>query len=131
MLFVVAVASVAPGALWMHDMHGSHGTLTPNDAITAFVLMIAAFCFFPFWIFLRAKTRQRTLTVAELGIHTEIGRIKADYPWNKLKEVKDAGPYLLMVSWTGNAFFIPSRAFTDSAERNKFIAEVARYRGTN
>jgi hypothetical protein len=87
-----------------------------------------AFCFFLFWIFLRAKPKQRILTVSEQGIHTEIGSIKENYPWGKLKEVKDVGPYLLMVTWIGNAYLIPSRAFSDSAQRQEFIAEVARYR---
>jgi hypothetical protein len=102
--------------------------LSLHDSISAFLWFVGTFCFMPVWVFLRAKTNQRLLTISEQGFHTEIGRIRADCPWSKVKEVKDVGPYLLMVSWIGNALFIPSRAFTDDAMRDQFIAEVARYR---
>jgi hypothetical protein len=128
---VVAGGSALPGVLWIRGTHNSHQSFTLNDAIIALVWAIAAFCFFLFWIFLRAKTKLRIFTVSEQGIHTEIGRINVDYPWNKLKEVKDVGSYLLMVTWVGNAYFIPSRAFTDAAQRNQFIAEVARCRASS
>jgi len=127
-LLVVVIICAFPGVLWVQAACSSHRDLTLNDAIIAFVWTIVAFCFFLFWIFLRAKPKQRILTVSEQGIHTEIGSTKVNYPWGKLKDVKDVGPYLLMVTWIGNAYLIPSRAFSDSAQRQQFIAEVARYR---
>jgi hypothetical protein len=43
----------------------------------------------PLWLFIRAKTALRTLTVAG-GISTQIGRLKGDVPWDKVKAVTDA-----------------------------------------
>lgn len=101
--------------------------LTLHEVFVAFAWSIGAFCFLLFWVFLRAKTKQRTLSITDQGIHTEIGTIKADSPWSTVKEVKDLGHYMLVVNRTGNAFFIPLRAFNDSEHRNLFFAEMIRY----
>jgi len=62
------------------------------------------------------------------GIYTEIGGMKGSYPWQRLKEIKDIGQYLLVVTNVGNAFFIPRRAFTDANQRALFIEEIDHYR---
>jgi hypothetical protein len=80
-----------------------------------------AFLLLLIWVFLRAKTKVRTLSISEQGIQTEIGRIKADYPWTKVKQIKDVGQYLLVVNRAGNAFFIPNRAFTTAQARTEFL----------
>ena len=63
---------------------------------------------------------RRTLTVAEQREFTLkfVNRIKEDYPWSKVKEVKEAGPYLLMVNRVGNAFSSLHDAFA-THQRNR------------
>jgi hypothetical protein len=99
-----------------------------HEFVVAFLWFIGAFCFMLVWIFLRAKTNERTITISENGIHTEIGGMKADYPWHRLKEIKDMGQHLIVVTSVGNAFFIPFRAFSDSDQRKLFIEEIDQYR---
>ena len=91
-------------------------------AVTFLLLLI--------WVFLRAKTKERTLSISEQGIQTEIGRIKADYPWTKVKQIKDVGQYLLVVNRAGNAFFIPNRAFTTAQARTEFLELANEWRRT-
>ena len=102
--------------------------LSLNDLISALLWFVGTFCFMAVWIFLRAKAKERTLTISENGIYTEIGGMKGSYPWQRLKEIKDIGQYLLVVTNVGNAFFIPRRAFTDANQRALFIEEIDHYR---
>jgi YcxB-like protein len=123
-LTVVLIVSVWPGFVWLSSKGAfSHG-LSIEDVVTALVWMVGAFSLLLFWIFLRAKTKVRTLSISERGIYTEIGRIKADCPWSKVKEIKDVGEYVIVVNRTGNAFFIPNRAFTDTEPRAEFIDKI-------
>jgi hypothetical protein len=89
--------------------------------------MVGTFFLLLLWVFLRAKTKVRTLSISDQGIYTEIGRIKADYRWNKVKQVKDVGEYILVVNRTGNAFFIPNRAFTAMEQRAEFLEKIKQW----
>jgi preprotein translocase subunit SecY len=102
--------------------------LSFNDLVSALLWFVGTFCFMIVWVFLRAKTKKRTLTISENGIYTEIGGMKANYPWQRLKEIKDLGQYLLVVTSIGNAFFIPLRAFADADQRTLFVEEIDHYR---
>ena len=120
-LTVVLIVSAWPGFVWLSSKGAfSHGP-TISDVLAALVWMVGAFLLLLLWVFLRAKTKERTLRISEQGVYTEIGRIKADYPWTKVKEIKDVGPYILVVNRSGNAFFIPNRAFTDSNQRAELL----------
>ena len=79
------------------------------------------------WVFFRAKTSERILTISDQGIYTEIGQIRANYPCPKVKEVKDVQKYVLLVNRSGNAFFIPNRAFEDPEQRSQFLHESSRW----
>ena len=80
------------------------------------------------WVFIRGKTAERTLSVSELGISTGIGLISAQVPWSKVRVISDAGEYVLIARTNGNAFFIPSRAFTGPSQKVQFIEEADRWR---
>lgn len=120
-LTVVLIVSAWPGLEWLYIKGAfSHG-LRIVDAIAASFWMLGAFFLLLLWIFIRAKTKVRTLSISERGIYTEIGRIKAEYPWTRVKEIKDIVSYILVVNRSGNAFFIPNRAFTDGDQRAAFL----------
>ena len=85
------------------------------------------FCFVIAMVFIRGKKEERTVSVSENGITTQIGSIVAELPWTKVKEVKDSGTYILIVGRGGNSFFVPSRAFRGSEQRNQFLSEVRRW----
>lgn len=88
------------------------------------------FCFVIAMVFLRGKTEERTLSVTEQGISTQIGAVDAQLPWTKVKEVKDSGTYILIIGRSGNSFFVPSRAFRGTRERTEFLSEIRRWHRT-
>lgn len=85
------------------------------------------FCFVIAMVFVRGKTEERTLSVSEHGISTQIGSIDARLTWTNVKEVKDSGTYILIVGHSGNSFFVPSRAFRGAEERTQFLSEIRRW----
>lgn len=88
------------------------------------------FCFVIAMVFVRGKTEERTLSVSEQGISTQIGSLDAQLPWTRVKEVKDSGTYILIVGRSGNSFFVPSRAFSGTRERAEFLSEIRRWHRT-
>jgi hypothetical protein len=127
-LTVVLIISAWPGFVRLSTKWAlSHG-LSFGDFIAAFVWMVGVFVLLLLWVFLRAKTKVRTLSITERGIYTEIGRIKADYPWSKVKEIRDVGNYILVVNRSGNAFFIPNRSFDGIQQRSRFLTQMNYFR---
>ncbi len=83
----------------------------------------------PLWLYIRGKTDERTLTVSPDGISTEIGSLRGQIPWSKVKLVNDTSSHVLIVGATGNAFLIPARAFQDSYQRSQFLMQIGHWRG--
>jgi|HubBroStandDraft_4_1064222.scaffolds.fasta_scaffold339277_2 hypothetical protein len=98
-----------------------------KDLLFAGALTLVVFVLLPLLLFLRAKTATRLLTTSPDGIYTEIGAIRAQIPWRKIKLVESTDHYVLVAKLGGNSFFIPNRAFSDSASRVEFIAEIKRW----
>jgi hypothetical protein len=90
--------------------------------------MAGTFLFMPLWLFVRGKTAERTLTVSHKGISTEVGKLKGHVPWNRVKLVTNTGGYVLIAAATGNAFFIPSRAFQTPQQRAQFLQQIEEWR---
>jgi hypothetical protein len=126
-LVIVALFSIWPGFVYLSSKGAFMRALTPKDGLVALAWTCGIFCFIVLWIFLRAKTGERTLTISEHGIVTEIGKLNGDIPWAKVRTVKDAGAYILVSRSNGNAFFIPNRSFTDLEHKREFLAEIGRY----
>ena len=78
-------------------------------------------------VFVRGKTEERTLSVNEHGISTQIGSIDTRLAWTNVKEVKDSGTYILIVGRSGNSIFVPSRAFRGPRERAEFLSKIRRW----
>jgi hypothetical protein len=99
-------------------------SFTLRDVISATAWAAGLFVFLPLWVFIRAKTTKRTLTISREGISTEIGRYKGQIPWNKISIVTEAPRFVLIARTNGNAFFIPGRAFSGVEHRQHFVAEM-------
>jgi len=97
------------------------------DVFVAVAWAVGIFAFMPLWLFIRGKTGKRTLTISPDGIYTEIGKIRAQVPWHKIKLVTDAGQFILIAKLGGNSFFIPVRAFSGLDNRDQFLTEIGRW----
>ncbi len=64
------------------------------------------------------------------GISTEIGSLKGQIPWSKVKEATSTNRFVLIVGVTGNAFFIPSRAFTGPEQQGQFMTHIGQWRSS-
>lgn len=102
--------------------------LTVQSLATVLAWAVGAFIFMPLWLFIRAKTALRTLTIAPDGISTQIGSLKGDVPWDKVKTVTDAGPYVIITRANGNSFLIPNRAFAGPDQQAQFLSDVEAWR---
>ena len=80
LLTIVSIYSVGLG-LYSLLMRGAFTrSFRADDALFAVASTVGAFLFIPFWVFIRGKTAERTLTVSEKGISTEIGSAKGEIP---------------------------------------------------
>jgi len=120
---IIAVYSIAVGLFPLMLSGALSRGVGTHDLMAAFAWMAGAFAFMPFWLFLRGKTSERSLTVSKSGISTQIGSVKGEVPWSKVKLVADAGEHVLIVGRTGNAFVIPARAFQGSEHKAQFIEQ--------
>lgn len=95
-----------------------------KDALAAVATAACVPVFIAFWVFIRAKTAQRTLTISHDGISTEIGRLKGEIPWNSVAVVQETPQFVLVSGTTGNAFFIPRRAFSGIEHQRGFVTAL-------
>jgi hypothetical protein len=84
-LFPLIFSVALSRRLQIHDLFGTGAWL------------VGAFAFMPMWLFLRGKTSERTLTVSPDGISTQIGSLKGQVPWSKVRLAADAG--IMSSSW--------------------------------
>ena len=126
---LVLLFTILPGVLPMVSAIFAGRALTTRDAFVGIAWTMTMFCFVIGMVFVRGKTEERTLSVSEGGISTQIGTMDAQLPWTKVKEVKDSGTYILIVGNSGNSFFVPSRAFEGKEERTKFLSQIRRWHG--
>ncbi len=99
-------------------------SLTLRDAVTAVLTAGGFMLFLPVMLFIRGKTSNRSLTVSAEGISTEIGSLKAQIPWRKVKVILETDRYVLVSRASGNAFFIPSRAFSGPEQKAAFVTKI-------
>jgi hypothetical protein len=129
-LALMMIFLLCPGLIGL-EMGGTFSRpFTPSDIAVLGASMVCTFFLMLLWMFLRGKTNERTLSVTEQGISTAIGSLRGEVPWSKVSRVSDARNYVLIVGTSGNAFFVPSRAFDGPVQRAQFIAEIAHWRKT-
>jgi hypothetical protein len=125
---MILIYSVAVGLMFLVMSGAFSRSLTARDALTALAVSAGLFLFMPLWLFVRGKTAERTLSISERGISTEIGSLKGEVPWGKVRLVQDTGHHVLIVRGTGNAFLIPRRAFSSPEQLTQFVQEVDGWR---
>ena len=126
-LVTILVYSLLPGTISV--VNGAFSRpLTSGDFAVFFEWTLFTLCILPAGIYVRGKTDERTLTVADEGITTVIGSLKGKIPWNQVRLISDVGEYVLIARTSGNAFFIPNRAFSGPKMRRQFIDEAERLR---
>ncbi len=95
-----------------------------GDAV-AFVAIAASFIFlFSVWLFGRAKTSKRSITISPEGISTRIGKLEGETPWRQIKIVSVTDKNVLIARGNGNAYFIPNRAFSSPEEKAEFAEKA-------
>jgi hypothetical protein len=124
---VVLIFALLPALLSLEATFSLSRTVRATDVVFALMWTVIVCCGVFALVYFRAKTAERTLSISEWGISTEIGALKGERPWNKIKQVETTASYILIVGASGNSFFIPSRAFSGSDQRNQFLSEVARW----
>src|SRR5271154_4364471 len=63
----------------------SSRSVTLKGIVGAVASAIGFLVFLSLWVFIRGKTARRSLTVSRDGISTEIGRLKGQVPWSKIR----------------------------------------------
>lgn len=121
MLLIVGGSSLLAGAVSLAASGPSLRTHMGEVILNSCGLAAGVFCFFVFLVFVQAKTQERTLSVAEDGISTRIGKMSATIPWAKIATVKNVGRHILIVRSTGNSFLIPVRAFQNTGDYARFL----------
>lgn len=116
------------GAVWTELSGGFSRGLTLLAAGFVLLWAIGTLCILVLFLFLTAKTAQRTMTVTERGISTTIGKLHGQVAWRKVSDVRDAGNHILIMGLSGNSFFIPDRAFGSPDQKAQFIADIRDWR---
>jgi len=98
--------------------------LRPWDAAIVAIAALGFIFLMPIMLFIRGKTSKRSLTIFPDGISTEIGSLKAQLAWRKVKLIVETDSYILVSGASGNAFFIPARAFSHSEEKTEFATKA-------
>jgi hypothetical protein len=96
-------------------------SLTLADLAIVLAIALAFLFLLPVMLFIRGKTSNRSFTVSPEGISTEIGKIRAQIPWEKIKVISVTDRHILIARGNGNAFFIPNRAFSSPEHGTEFV----------
>lgn len=120
----IILYSIAVGASTLLIRATPLRSVTVKDAIAAVATAAGVLVFMALWVFIRAKTGQRTLTISQDGISTEIGRLKGKIPWKTVKIIKETPEFVLVSRTNGNAFFIPHRAFSGIEHQRGFVTAL-------
>jgi hypothetical protein len=123
-LAIILIYAAALGVFSLVTRGAFSRSATTRDAIVAISWTAGALVFMPLWLYIRGKTDERTLTISGDGISTEIGSLRGQIPWSKVKLVNDTGSHVLIVGATGNAFLIPGRAFQGPDQRSEFLTQI-------
>jgi hypothetical protein len=118
--------SVILGGIVLIERASLLHSFTARDVFISLGWAVGLFAFKPLWMYIRGKTAKRTLTISPDGIYTEIGKIRGQVPWRKIKMVASADQYVLITRHGGNSFFIPERAFSGPVNRDQFLTEIDR-----
>jgi hypothetical protein len=98
---------------------------TMHDAGNAVLGTLCTFLLLlPLILFIRAKTAMRSLTISPEGISTEVGSLNGRVAWPKIKIVEEKESFVLIASASGNAFYVPNRAFATAEQKAEFVTKA-------
>jgi hypothetical protein len=95
-----------------------------SQILEALGIALLSILWLPVYPLLRYKPQQRMLTIGPQGIVTSIGDRSGEIPWAAIDRVQVDGNRLYVVGKSGNAFAIPSTAFSSNEERDEFLAQA-------
>lgn len=124
----ILVYCVVLGVIPVAFQTGFYRSLTSSDALLTLAWALAAFAVVPLWLLVRGKTSVRTITTSSEGISTKIGSLTGQIPWKKVKLIEDKRQHVLIMSASGNAFFIPARAFAQPEQKTQFVTHADTWR---
>ena len=99
-----------------------------SEILSAIIVFAVVLVLLPIALFVSAKAGRRTFTISPEGISTSIGTKSGQIPWKKVKLVKDGSTFILISGRSGNAFFIPNRAFVLPDARARFLEQIGAWR---
>jgi hypothetical protein len=115
-------------ALFIFGPQAGEGFSHPFTLRAAISAVLGTLCTFlllvPLILFIRAKTATRSLTISPEGISTEIGSLNGQVAWRKIEVVKEKEGFVLIASASGNAFYVPNRAFATPEQKREFVAKA-------
>jgi len=111
----------------LYNRYNSHGHLVLFDFMTAFLLGLGLILIVPAAGFLTAKTQKRTLSISPDGIATKIGSKAGKVSWKAVDSIIVEKDHIFITGKSGDAFIIPSSAFTSEDLCNQFIDLAKQY----
>jgi hypothetical protein len=109
---------VGTTALVLWQRSSTH-QLDARDLAIALAFGMFGVAFLTLWPQLRFKPQDRLLTLDEQGAHTVIGSQSGSVPWADVATIEVGHDVIAITGTNGNAFLIPSRAFSSVDERTR------------
>ena len=81
----------------------------------------------PIYPLLRFKPAERTLEIGPDGISTTIGRRCGKVAWSHVARIVADSSHVYVLAKGGNSFVVPMQAFSNDAERDRFIGLATRW----
>ncbi|MGH9595841.1 MAG: YcxB family protein [Edaphobacter sp.] len=126
-LFTVSCYALGMGIVVLVSTGAFFRPLVLRDAYTLLIAAAGFMVFLPIFLFIRAKTAKRSLTISPEGISTEIGSLKGDILWKQVKVISQGRDFILIARTGGNAFFIPVLAFSGLEDKNSFFIQATEW----
>lgn len=104
-----------------------YGTLTSTDFVVALSIGLGVLLIIPALMYLSAKTQKRALLIAPSGIETTIGSQHGEISWRAIDNISVTPSMIYITGKNMNAFTIPSSAFKNLQQRQKFIQLATEY----
>src|SRR5262245_50233053 len=98
---------------WASSLLRSPGRTFGSTVLPAVLITVALLALLPLYPQLRFKSQLRRLTIDPIGIHTTIGSLQGDVPWQRVASITTVGDRTYVLGTNLNTFLIPARAFAN------------------
>ncbi len=121
---VIAVAVF----FWSTSLLRSPNRTFGSTVLPAALITVGVLALLPLYPQLRFKSQLRRLTIDANGIHTTIGSLQGDVPWQRVASITTVGDRTYVLGTNLNTFIIPARAFVSPDQRDEFIRSAETWR---